>query len=89
MRQSLVTKADDERQARANRKGATAQECGEELAQAVLQADLDDEESLRSSVEQIAAIATNARVFLLEAIQNLRTRKSLAAGTANKKEKAE
>ncbi len=77
MRQNLVTKADDELQSRINRQRPMAQTCGEEIAEVVLRADLDDEVNLRSSIEQVSSIATNARIFLLEALQNLRQRKAL------------
>ncbi len=77
MRKNLILKADDELQARLNRQNSMAQTCAEELAEIVVRADLEDEEGLKASIEQINTIATNARIFLLEGIQNLRQRKAL------------
>ena len=77
MRRNLIAKTEDEHQARLNRQNDMAQTCAEELAEILIRADLDDEEAIKQSIEQINAINMNARIFLLEGIQNLRQRRAL------------
>ena len=77
MRRNLIAKTEEELQARLARQDSMAQTCAEELAEIIIRADLDDEDSLRQSIEQINAINMNARIFLLEGIQNLRQRRAL------------
>ncbi len=77
MRREHLDRADDEYQARRNRQRQVAQTCAEEIGEVLIRADLDDEDSLRSAVEQINAIAANARIFVLEALDNKRLRKAL------------
>lgn len=77
MRQNLVTKVQDEFQARLGRQEAMARACAEELAEIMIRVDLDDEEAIRQAVEQSNAVYMNARIFLLEASQNLRQRRAM------------
>ncbi len=77
VRIDYITRADFEHQERLNRQQSFAQTCAEEIGEVVIRVDMDDEESMRASVDQINAIAANARIFILEALDNKRLRKAL------------
>ena len=76
-RRSRQERADIDYMARVARQLPMARTCAEEIAEVVVLADLDDEDSIQSSVKHIDAIAANARIFLLEALENKRARKAL------------
>ncbi len=77
MRREHIAHAEGEYQERLNRQSSLAQTCAEEIGEVLVRADLDDEDNLRMTLDQINAIASNARVFVLEALDNKRLRKAL------------
>ncbi len=76
-RRARLERADSDYMARLNRQLSMAQACAEEIAEILVRVDLNEEDDLRRSVEHISDVAANARVFLLEALENKRLRKAL------------